>query len=136
MQHRLVLFTGAMFSGKSNALIIATDRARQVLPKCVAIKCKLDTRSSKAAIVARTGLTLPADVITDRLATVQPQPGLLYSVDEGQFFPDLLPFWHRVVSAGAYLAVAGLDLDFRRQPFGQVSARRTADGTAGSACCC
>ena len=119
---RLQLFTGCMFSGKTHALILATDRARALLP-VITIKSSVDTRDGQPrAIVARTGLSLPVDVVTSNLAAVEPTTGCLYAVDEAQFFPsaDLLDFFQRTAKCGAYLAVAGLDFDYARKPFGGV----------------
>lgn len=40
------------------------------------------------------------------------------SIDEGQFFPDVVEFAERCANAGKVVIIAALDGDFRRKPFG------------------
>lgn len=47
-----------------------------------------------------------------------------------QFYPDLVAFWARIQAAGAYLAVAGLDRDYARRPFGQVRLTNTFNSSS------
>lgn len=54
-------------------------------------------------------------------ATTAPSKHLSSFLQAVQFYPDLIDFWAKVHSAGAYMAAAGLDRDFARRPFGQVS---------------
>lgn len=42
------------------------------------------------------------------------------SIDEGQFFPDVVEFADRAASAGKTVLVCGLDADFMRRPFGRL----------------
>jgi thymidine kinase len=119
--YRLQIFLGPMWSGKTNSLIQAVDVARQAYQRVVVVKHKADTRHP-TSVVARTGLALPADVCVDSLADIDVEPGnSLYAVDEAQFFGEsLLSFWARLAGTDHGLIVSGLDLDFRRMPFGSV----------------
>jgi thymidine kinase len=75
---------------------------------------------------------LPVDTRVSALLTVPLRPRTLFVVDEAQFFPDLLQFWAAVASLpGSLLLAAGLDLDFARQPFGEVLALAAAARAMG-----
>mmetsp|Transcript_24835 Transcript_24835/g.53824 ORF Transcript_24835/g.53824 Transcript_24835/m.53824 type:complete len:134 (+) Transcript_24835:3-404(+) len=41
-------------------------------------------------------------------------------IDEGQFFPDIVPFCDMLASEGKIVVVAALDGTFQRKPFGTV----------------
>lgn len=137
----LELYVGPMWSGKTNALLQRVDAARCHYDRAVVVKHAVDTRVPGAVVVARTGLSLPADVVLSTLDDLPLERGVVYAVDEAQFFGDsLLRFYKRLRAAAAdgaggggesRLLVAGLDLDFRRQPFGaclQLAADALAHG--------
>ena len=42
------------------------------------------------------------------------------AIDEAQFFPDLFEFTTRAADEGVEVVVAGLDGDFKREPFGDI----------------
>jgi len=55
------------------------------------------------------------------LADAQYVESRLVVVEEGQFFPDLVPFvMHAVEKDGKHVVVAGLDGDANRRPFGHI----------------
>jgi thymidine kinase len=114
-----------MWSAKTNALIQAVDGAREDFRRIVVIKHTVDTRHP-THVVARSGLTMPADLRTDDLSSVRLRPRTLYAVDEAQFFApagQLADFWRGVLAQeGSCLAVAGLDFDYARREFGGVLA--------------
>lgn len=151
---------GPMFCGKTHSLLLTAARARARVGgaggplRIVALRSTVDTRSSGSAagsgpgsslgsagsIVSRTGLSLAADARVASLCgaggAAAPAPGHLYLVDEAQFLPpgDLQAYWAAVEAAGGSLAVAGLDLDFARRPFGGVLAL-ARDALSGSSPC-
>jgi thymidine kinase len=121
---RLRLWLGPMWSAKTNALIQAVDASRDDFRRIVVVKHTVDTRHP-THVVARSGLTLPADVRTADLASVRLYTRTLYAVDEAQFFEpgQLTAFWRAVLQLdGSSLAVAGLDYDYARREFGGVLA--------------
>lgn len=121
-----------MASGKTVRLIMAAESARKVVSQVVFIKHRVDTRSN--AVTSRSGLRVPADFVVDRLCSLDAKADILYAVDEAQFYPDLMDFWAKVHSAGAYMAAAGLDRDFARRPFGQVLDLAAAAATGSAPC--
>lgn len=114
-----------MWSGKTNCLLSRVDEARRDYEKVVLIKANVDKRHP-THVVARTGLSLPADVVVSSLDDIEIsiKPATLYAIDEGQFFGEsLLRFYERLRRTNengstSRLIVAGLDLDFKREPFG------------------
>ena len=119
----LELYLGPMSSGKTHLLLtrVAAARHSGEFSSVRLLKPSIDIRHP-TCVVARTGLSQAADDILGDLATLSPRAGVLYAVDEAQFFgAGLLDFWHRLRALPgdrAGLVVAGLDLDFRAQPFG------------------
>lgn len=124
----LTTYTGPMFSGKSEKLIhrvrrcVATERSTQVF-----VPTK-DDRHGVGQIRSHSGQTLAADGIGVWALTDEEVPGLAARVrpntlvaafDEAQFFPPtLLPELRALLNRGVQIYVAGLDRDFRDEPFG------------------
>ena len=44
----------------------------------------------------------------------------MIGIDEGQFFPDLVPFAEQMADKGKIIIVAALDGDFQRKGFGDI----------------
>src|SRR5690606_13348166 len=55
-----------------------------------------------------------SELLDDFLA----HPAEVVAIDEGQFFDDGLPFVVQQLVRHAWVLVAGLDMDFRGEPFG------------------
>ena len=87
-----------------------------------------DTRAGPGRVVAHTG-QWEACVEVERLADLETRLGArayaaldVIGIDEAQFMPDLLDFCLRAADRdGKRVVVAGLDGDFLRQPFGQIT---------------
>jgi thymidine kinase len=91
----------------------------------IVIKSKVDTRSPNKVVSRAIGsLSLDANLIVPDLSGVAIAPSTLYAIDESQFFGEsLLDFWQRLLQVeGAAMVVAGLNFDYRRQPFGHTLA--------------
>lgn len=118
---RLEVVCGSMFSGKSEELIRRLTRSEIAKQKTCVFKHRLDNRMTIDYIHAHNGeqikavaLENPEDMalfITDEIQVI--------GIDEVQFFsPDIVEEIVKFVEAGKRVIVAGLDLDFRGQPFG------------------
>jgi thymidine kinase len=109
-----------MFSGKSEELIRRLRRAEIAEQRVLIVKPKLDDRYDLGHVVSHAGARMravgaegPRDVL--RLADGYDVIG----IDEVQFFPDaIVQAIQDLVGRGARVVVAGLDLDFRGEPFG------------------
>eukprot|EP00762_Andalucia_godoyi_P000692 ANDGO_05408.mRNA.1 Thymidine kinase len=116
------LIIGPMFAGKSTELMRRIRRYNVAKKRCVLIKFKADTRYSaecmathdRQTIAAKGALTL-AEVETD-VEHVD-----VIGIDEGQFFPDLVPFCEKHANAGRTIIISALDATFQRKAFPNVA---------------
>ena len=118
---KVEVITGSMFSGKTDELIRRLRRARIARKAIQVFKPSVDTRYHIEKVTSHAGGEFDATPIHSSGAAVQ-QLGEQTSVvafDEAQFFDAELP---HVVQAladrGLRVIVAGLDTDFRGEPFG------------------
>lgn len=115
---------GSMFSGKTEELIRRLRRADIANLPTRIFKPTIDTRYAKDAIVSHNQVSIPS-------ITVHHSQDMLFSlegvdvvgVDEAQFFDAELPGVVReMANRGIRVIVAGLDMDFRGEPFGPMPA--------------
>jgi len=111
---------GSMFSGKTEELIRRMKRARFARQRVEIFKPAMDTRFSSEEVVSHDASSLQSTAVTTSseillLATESDVVG----VDEGQFFDaDLPSVVQELARSGKRVIVAGLDQDFKGQPFG------------------
>lgn len=111
---------GSMFSGKSEELIRRLRRAQIARQKVQVFKPAVDDRFDADHIVSHNRQKLPSDRVAssrelyDRLhADTQ-----VVGIDEAQFFDDgLVQVCERLADEGHRVIVAGLDKDYRAEPF-------------------
>ncbi len=122
MSGTLTVFTGPMFSGKTEGLIrslvILKSSGRQV----VALKPLLDKRYSESDLLSHSKQFFPAEAIP----TVEPKD-LSYlipdydmvGIDEVQFFGAwIVEEIKNLLHNDVHVTVSGLDLTFKGEPFG------------------
>ncbi len=119
----LEVICGSMFSGKSEELI---RRIRQATFGKLAVqvfKPAIDTRYDKEFVVSHNGTSITAEAVKDAegiLAAVDHDVDVI-GIDEVQFFDDrIVPVVNTLANDGKRVIVAGLDTDFRGEPFGQM----------------
>jgi thymidine kinase len=121
----LRVITGPMFAGKTRELIRLVCREVYGKKTAAIFKPSLDLRYSAEQVVTHDGLryraySVPADETgVQRIRDVTVDSGLrVVGIDEAQFFPlRLLPACEELVSGGRDVLVAGLNMDFRGEPF-------------------
>jgi thymidine kinase len=132
----LELFLGPMRGNKTGLLIHRILMLREHGKKNVVVfKPTTDTKSAKGAIETRDAERqrieaheVPPDnpqAIFDQLRAEEQQLGQRVhwvAIDEGQFFPELFRTVDQLLRQGYNVLVAGLDLNFRGEPFGEMSA--------------
>lgn len=109
-----------MFSGKSEELIRRVRRAVIARQQVAVYKPALDTRHAAAAVVSHAGQQVQAQPVSElsEIAPLLVSPPEVVAFDEAQFFgAELLPLALALADAGARVLLAGLDLDFRGEPF-------------------
>lgn len=118
----LTVIAGPMFSNKTGELIrLAT--AHQASGRRVAFfKHSLDDRygGGSASLSTHGGASVPARAVSGSAALGALSEGAqVVAIDEAQFFdPGLPKLARRLADRGATVIVAGLDLDFKGEPFG------------------
>jgi thymidine kinase len=112
---------GPMFSGKSEELIKRIRRAQIARRRVQIFKHGIDARYDATSIVSHSQQSLPGIAVTDVndiLELVDDRTELV-AIDEGQFFsPDIVDVVNKLGNQGKRVIVAGLDLDYKGQPFG------------------
>ncbi|NLL42480.1 MAG: thymidine kinase [Firmicutes bacterium] len=119
----LEVIVGSMFSGKSEELIRRVKRAAIAKQNVLVFKPALDHRYGKERVAAHNGLHIdcipvrePVEILSRVDDTID-----VVAIDEVQFFgPDVVPVCQLLVRAGKRVITAGLDQDFRGEPFGSV----------------
>ena len=113
-----------MFSGKTEELIRRVRRAEFARQKIEIYKPSKDVRYHESDVVSHDENTVQARAVEASVNIL-----LLYSgaevvaIDEAQFFDMELPrVCDELASRGVRVIAAGLDMDFRGEPFGPVPA--------------
>jgi thymidine kinase len=113
---------GSMFSGKTEELIRRLKRAKIANQKVEIFKPKIDTRYDEAKVVSHDAnyiLSTPVET-SARILELSEGVGVV-GVDEAQFFDEHLPkVCVQLALRGTRVIVAGLDMDFKGQPFGPI----------------
>jgi thymidine kinase len=110
-----------MFAGKSEELIRRARRALYAKKKVQVFKPTLDNRYDETMVVTHMGVAHEAQLVRDtgelRAATAPDSEVIL--VEEAQFFDlDIVSWAVENADKGKEVILAGLDQDFRREPFG------------------
>lgn len=113
---------GSMFSGKTEELIRRLKRARIAGQRVEIFKPKVDTRYGETQVVSHDSNALMATPITDTSKLLQvPDDVTVIGLDEAQFFePAVVEHVIELANRGKRIVIAGLDMDFRGQPFGPI----------------
>lgn len=119
------LICGSMFSGKSEELIRRVRRAQFAKQKIAVFKPAIDNRYSEEAVVSHNGTSfqaLPIPRSEDIFQYVDAETDVI-AIDEVQFFDEkIVQVVQKLADSGYRVIVAGLDQDFRGEPFGQMPA--------------
>lgn len=120
---RLEVITGPMFCGKTDELIRRLRRATIAKQKIQVFKPGFDTRYSVDKVTSHAGNkfeAIPIENISE-IRELRAEGVTVIAIDEAQFFgADILPLVDELVENGIRVIVAGLDMDFRAEPFGQM----------------
>ncbi len=115
------VITGSMFSGKTDELIRRLRRARIARQNVQVFKPIIDTRYTLEKVTSHAGSEFEATPVAraaDILPLVKPETTVV-ALDEAQFFePEIAGVCRTLAARGVRVIVAGLDQDFRGEPFG------------------
>lgn len=112
---------GSMFSGKTDELIRRLVRATIARQKVQVFKPAIDVRYAVEKVASHTGSTfdaIPIEKARDILNKVS-EDTTVVGLDEAQFFDgEIVDVAQTLSDRGVRVIVAGLDMDFRGEPFG------------------
>lgn len=117
----LEVICGSMFSGKTEELIRRVKRAVIAKQPVQVFKPAIDTRYTSEQVASHSGVyfnALPVNNTSEMRKQLDAQAEVV-AIDEVQFFEaDVLKFCRELAESGRRVIVAGLDQDFRGEPFG------------------
>ena len=119
----LEVICGCMFAGKTEELIRRINVLSYAKKKIVIFKPRIDNRYSEKQIVSHSGTRIDCIVVdkaVDILDYVSKDPEIdIVAIDEVQFLDkDIVEICDYLADQGKRVMVAGLDKDFRGEPFG------------------
>ncbi|MFQ7112455.1 thymidine kinase [Hallella bergensis] len=121
---RIEVVCGSMFSGKTEELIRRMKRAKFAKQKVEIFKPALDTRYSDVNVVSHDRNVIHSTPVENAEEILTRYAGHdVIGIDEAQFFDSkLVDVCNTMSNKGVRVIVAGLDMDFRGNPFGSIPA--------------
>ncbi len=117
----LEVVCGSMFSGKTEELIRRLRRARIAREKVQVFKPAVDIRYAVEKVTSHAGMdfeAMPVQRAHDILKHLEPDTQVV-GLDEVQFFDsEIVNVTQTLANRNVRVIVAGLDQDFRGEPFG------------------
>ena len=122
-EHRagwIEVISGSMFSGKTEELIRRMRRAQFAKQRVEIFKPQIDTRYSEEDVVSHDDNAIHCTPVPSSNNILLLADNVeVVGIDEAQFFDDNLPnVCNQLANSGIRVIVAGLDMDFKGQPFG------------------
>jgi thymidine kinase len=112
---------GSMFSGKTDELIRRLVRATIAKQKVQVFKPAIDVRYAVEKVTSHAGSdydAIPVQKAADIREKIDRETTVV-AIDEAQFFdPEVVQIADELASRGIRVLIAGLDQDFRGEPFG------------------
>lgn len=115
--------TGSMFSGKSEELIRRMRRSKYANQKILVFKHSSDDRYDDTKVASHSQVfieAVPASTVEEMREIIEKEYKdiKVIGIDEVQFFgEDVAEFCEELADQGKRVVVAGLDQDFRGEPF-------------------
>lgn len=121
---RIEVICGSMFSGKTEELLRRLRRAQFARQTVEIFKPSIDVRYSEGEVVSHDRnsiLSTPVEHSSNILLLSSEVE--VVGIDEAQFFDaGLVKVCQQLADQGIRVIVAGLDMDFKREPFGPIPA--------------
>ncbi|MGB9586204.1 MAG: thymidine kinase [Anaerolineales bacterium] len=115
------VITGSMFCGKTDELIRRLRRAAIARQKVQVFKPAIDNRYAVEKVTSHAGTEFEAKPIENAHQILEnlEKDVTVVAIDEAQFFDDeIISIVQQLADKGMRVIVAGLDTDFRGEPFG------------------
>lgn len=122
-QGSIEVVCGSMFSGKTDELIRRLVRATIAKQKVQVFKPAIDVRYAVEKVASHAGSTydaIPVEKAADIRSKLDKDTTVV-GIDEAQFLdPEVVTVAQELAARGIRVIVAGLDTDFRGEPFGSM----------------
>lgn len=118
---RIEVICGSMFCGKTEELIRRARRAVIAKQTVQVFKPIIDNRYSIERVTSHDGQNIDAQPIANpgEIPALLSPKTTVVAIDEAQFFDvSIVPIAEDLAARGLRVICAGLDLDFRGEPFG------------------
>jgi thymidine kinase len=122
---RVEVICGSMFSGKTEELIRRVRRASIAKQKVQVFKPEIDTRYAIQRVTSHNGQDFEAVPVKNSAAILEhiESDTTVIAIDEAQFFdPGIVAVAEKLADSDLRVILAGLDMDFRGEPFGPMPA--------------
>ena len=115
---------GSMFSGKTEELIRRLKRVKIANLKVEIFKPQIDTRYHETEVVSHdSNSIMSTPVSSSQNILLLSNDVEVVGIDEAQFFDDeIVKICNDLANSGIRVIVAGLDMDFKGNPFGPMPA--------------
>jgi thymidine kinase len=113
---------GSMFSGKTEEMIRRLKRVKIANLKVEIFKPAIDTRYDEVKIVSHDTNAIPSTPVDHSQKILLLSEGVdVVGIDEAQFFDEqVAEVCEKLAQKGIRVIVAGLDMDYQGNPFGQM----------------
>ena len=136
-QGSIEVICGSMFSGKTDELIRRLVRATIAKQKVHVFKPAIDVRYAAEKVTSHAGSNYDAQPV-ERAADIRTRlekDTTVVGIDEAQFFDaEIVSVAQELAKRGIRVLAAGLDMDFRGEPFGPMPALQWSTPPAQPAC--
>ena len=115
------VISGCMFAGKTEELIRRVNVLMFAKKNIIVFKPKIDNRYSDDKVVSHAGSSIKSVIISDSQEILKhvTDNTEVVAIDEVQFFDSgVVKVCDQLANKGIRVIVAGLDTDFRGEPFG------------------
>ncbi len=120
----LEVICGCMFAGKTEELIRRIKTFEFARKKVLVFKPVIDNRYSNTAVVSHAGSSVESIVVSspEEILEHVDEETEVVAIDEVQFFTDeVVDVIDELCKQGKRVMVAGLDTDFKAEPFGPMA---------------
>lgn len=117
----LEVIAGSMFCGKTEELIRRLRRASIARQQVQVFKPSIDSRYAESKVTSHNGQNFQAHPVQNAAEILDylKDDTTVVAIDETQFFDDqIIDIVQNLADRGVRVIVAGLDMDFRGEPFG------------------
>lgn len=121
---RIEVVCGSMFSGKTEELIRRLRRAQFAKQRVEIFKPAVDTRYSDQEVVSHDHNAIMSTPLDSSASILLLSADIdVVGIDEAQFFDNgIVGVCNELANRGVRVIVAGLDMDFKGEPFGPMPA--------------